>query len=175
MPFGVVFWTGSGRDAVVVISIVENERLKEFDGGRRPTKGRSGTKEEMNRQTTQESEEITRTERSISSVGKENMIFLFNFSNLRRRLPFYRGIFQFWMTNQEQSKSTFTQRKRETESSNAVDDKSKKFDKKIGELYDKVSTSRSTRTIPHKRWVAGLVSRFVAPALCYMPVGGSEW
>ena len=52
-PSSIVSWTGSGGDAVVVVR--QNERMKEFKGGRRPTTGRSGIKEEMNRQTTQES------------------------------------------------------------------------------------------------------------------------
>ena len=34
----------------------EREWMKEFEGGRRPTKGRSGANGEMSRQTTQESE-----------------------------------------------------------------------------------------------------------------------
>ena len=44
-PSGVVFWTGSDRDAVVIVTW--NERMKEFEGGRRPTTGRSGIKEEI--------------------------------------------------------------------------------------------------------------------------------
>ena len=113
MPSGVVFWTGSGRDAVVVVW--QSERMKEFHGGRRPTKGRSGIKGEMNRQIIQESQQWMQTEHSIGSVGKERMILLFNYSNLTRRLPFCGQIIQFWATNWEQSNSTLALRNREIE------------------------------------------------------------
>jgi hypothetical protein len=73
----------------------------EFEGGRRPTKERSGTKGKINRQISLESEQMLETECSISSVGKERMIFLFNSSNLIKRLPFYRGILQFLSTDQK--------------------------------------------------------------------------
>ena len=64
-PSGVVFWTAAGRDAAGIVR--QNERMKEFEGGRRPTKGRSETKEteqsrkrdrdaQMNRQNSFESE-----------------------------------------------------------------------------------------------------------------------
>ena len=43
------------------------------------------------------------------------MILFFHCSNLRRRLPFYTAIIQFWTTNQEQPKSTCAQSNRETE------------------------------------------------------------
>ena len=71
-PSGVVFWTAAGRDAAGIVR--RKERMKEFEGGRRPTTGRSGTKGEMNRQTTQESEETKRTDRSISSIRKKKLI-----------------------------------------------------------------------------------------------------
>ena len=48
-PSGVVSWTAAGI-------VRRNARMKEFEGDRRPVKGRSGTKGEFNRQTTQESE-----------------------------------------------------------------------------------------------------------------------
>jgi hypothetical protein len=92
-PCGVVFWTAAGRDAAGIVRW--KERMKEFEGGRRPTTRRSGTKGEMNRQISLESEQIMRTDCSISSVGRERMIFLFNSSNLSRRLPFYRGLLQY--------------------------------------------------------------------------------
>ena len=78
-----------------------------FEGGRRLTKGRSGTKGEMIRQNIQESEWIMRTERSIIPIRKERMIIPCNASILRRRLPFCEGIRQSWTTNQQRPESTF--------------------------------------------------------------------
>jgi hypothetical protein len=52
--------------------------MKRFEERRRPTKGRSGTKGEMNRQTIQELHPIMKTERSIISIGNERLILLFN-------------------------------------------------------------------------------------------------
>ena len=80
-----------------------------FEGGRRPTKRRSGSKAETIRKNIQDSEWIMRTERSLSSIGKEGMIILFHSSNLSRRLPFCGGILQFRATNQEQPESAFAQ------------------------------------------------------------------
>ena len=54
-PSGVVFWTAAGI-------VRRNERVKEFEGGRRPTTGRSGTKGEMNRQISLEPARMRRTE-----------------------------------------------------------------------------------------------------------------
>ena len=51
-----------------------------------------------------------RTELSISSIGNERLILLFNSSNLRRRLPFCGAILRFWATNQQRSESTFDYR-----------------------------------------------------------------
>ena len=66
-----------------------------FEGGRRPTKGRTGTTGEMIRQNIEQSEWIMRTERSISSIRKERIIIPCNASILKRRLPFYRRVSQF--------------------------------------------------------------------------------
>ena len=63
-PSGVVFWTAAGM-------VRRNKRMKEFEGGRRPTTGRSGTKDEMNRRISLESEQMLETEGSIISVGKK--------------------------------------------------------------------------------------------------------
>ena len=52
MSPSVVFWTGSDRDTAGILR--QSERMKDFDGGRRPTKGYIGSKEEGNRQTTEE-------------------------------------------------------------------------------------------------------------------------
>ena len=52
-PSGVVFWTAAGI-------VRRNERMKEFEGGRRPTTGRSGTEGEMNRHISLESEQMLR-------------------------------------------------------------------------------------------------------------------
>ena len=83
----------------------QNEGI--FEGGRRPTKGCSGTKGEMIRQNIEDLEWIMRTERSITSIGKERMILLINSSNFKRRLPFCRGILQFLTTkNQKRLEST---------------------------------------------------------------------
>ena len=75
-PSGVVFWAAAGRDAAGIVR--RNERMKEFEGGRRPTTGRSGTKGEMSRRISLESEQMLETERSVRSVGKERVIFLFH-------------------------------------------------------------------------------------------------
>ena len=98
-----------------------NERMKEFEGGRRPTTGRSGTKGEMSRQIRLEFEWMLTTERSIISVGKERMILLFNSTILQGDLwDSRKGCGQMapavvndagWMTRSEGSKST---RKRES-------------------------------------------------------------
>ena len=124
-PSRVVFGTGSGREAVVIVR--RNERMKEFEGGRRPTTGCSGTKGEMIRQDIQESEGIMRTDLSICSIGNERLILLFNSLNLRGRLPFRSGIVQFSKRDLEEPESTYTQSNREI--LKAVDNKSKKFDK----------------------------------------------
>ena len=81
MSSGVVFWTGSDRDVVVIVR--QNERMQEFDGGRRPTKGHSWIKGEMNSQNIQELDERMRTERRKGTVGQKRMI-----------LPFYSTILQ---------------------------------------------------------------------------------
>ena len=46
-PSGVVFWTAAGRDVAGILR--RNERMKASEGGRRPNKGRSGTKKLSNR------------------------------------------------------------------------------------------------------------------------------
>ena len=51
-----------------------------------------------------------RNERPISSIGKERLILILNSSTLRRRLPFYRRIFKFWITNQQRPESTYEYR-----------------------------------------------------------------
>jgi hypothetical protein len=71
-----VFWTAAGRDAAGIVR--RNERMKEFEGGRRPNTGRSGTKGEMNRQISLEPEQILETECSIRAIGKERINFLFH-------------------------------------------------------------------------------------------------
>ena len=121
-PSGIVFGVEQ-RERYGRHSEVEWDNEGIFGGGL------SGTKGEMIRQNIQESEWIMRTERSISSIRKERLILLFNPSSLKRRLAFCVGILQFWITNQKQPASAFAQSNRETESSNAVDDKSKRFDK----------------------------------------------
>ena len=63
------------------------------EGGRRPTKGRSETKEEGNRQTIEEVDSIIRTERSITSMGKERMIMLFNSTILQGHRHFVEEFF----------------------------------------------------------------------------------
>ena len=93
MPSGVVFWAGSDRDAVVIVR--QNERMKEFEGGRRPTKGHSGTKEERTSEKIQELDEIIRTERSIRSVIKGRMIVLFISSTVQRDCYFVGAFFNF--------------------------------------------------------------------------------
>ena len=75
---GVVFWTGSERNAVVVIVWQSEKIQKLLEGGRRPTKGHSGSKKERTSQNTPKLEEIMRTERWISTVDKERWILLFN-------------------------------------------------------------------------------------------------
>ena len=85
MSSGVVF--GAER-RVVVVRVRRNERMKEFGGGRRPSKGHSGIKGEMNRQVSLECEPMRRTEPSIRSVGKERMIVLFNWKTLQRDCHF---------------------------------------------------------------------------------------
>ena len=70
-PSGIVSWTAARI-------LRRNKRMKEFEGGRRPSKGRGGNKGEMIRQNIQESEWTMRTERAVNSVGKERMILLFN-------------------------------------------------------------------------------------------------
>ena len=57
--------------------------MKKLDGGRRPTKGRSGTKRGMNRHIIQESQQVIKTERSISSIDKERIIVLFKCSTIQ--------------------------------------------------------------------------------------------
>ena len=112
------FWScvlDSGRERYSRHSAAEWQNEGSFEGGRRPTKGRSGTKAEMMRQNSQESEWILRTERSISSTRKERMIIPRNTSIMRRRLLFLEGILQFPTTNQEEPKSTFAQKNREIE------------------------------------------------------------
>ena len=52
--------------------------MKEFEEGRRPTTERSGTKGEVNRQISLESEQMLKTECSIISFGKERIILLFH-------------------------------------------------------------------------------------------------
>ena len=64
----------------------------------------------------------------FNSQGKID--FAFHPSNLRRRLPFCGGIRQFWTTKQKQPESLFAQSNRETDSTKAVDDISKKLEKK---------------------------------------------
>ena len=55
-PSGAVFWTAAARDEAGIV-----RRMKEFEGGRRPTKGCSGTKwnqgreAEINRENREES------------------------------------------------------------------------------------------------------------------------
>ena len=133
------------RDVAGIVR--RSERTKKFDGGRRPTKGRSRSKGEMIRQNIQESEWIMITERAISSIRKEKMIISCNSSNLSRRSPFRGGILQFWTTDREQTKSTFTQRNTETEKQRnreiwkAVDDKSKKFNKNRRVLQQGINIS----------------------------------
>ena len=51
-PSDVVSWTAPERDTAGIVR--QNERMKEFEGGRRPTKGRSGTMEERNRKSIEE-------------------------------------------------------------------------------------------------------------------------
>ena len=82
-------------EADTVGLVWQSERMKEFDGGRRPTKGRSGTKGEMNRQIIQESQQIMRTQRSISSVGNERLILLFNSTILQADCHFVEEFFNF--------------------------------------------------------------------------------
>ena len=83
-PSGIVLWTGSHRDAGVIVC--ENEGI--FEGGRSPTNGPSGTMGEMSRQIPQRSESIRRTKRPIKSVGKEGMIIPFNSTPLREDCQF---------------------------------------------------------------------------------------
>ena len=73
---------------VVSVRVRRYERMKEFEGGRRPTTGRSRTKGEMNRQISLESEQTRRTEPSIRSVGEERMIILLHSKILRRDCHF---------------------------------------------------------------------------------------
>ena len=76
MPSGIVFVTAAGRDTVGIVK--RDERMKEFEGGRRPTTERSETEGEMHRQISFKCEPKRRTEPSIRSVGKDRMIVLFN-------------------------------------------------------------------------------------------------
>ena len=105
----VLSWTAAG-----IVS--QNERRKEFEGGRRPTKGRSGTKGEMNRQISVESEQMLRTERPIRSVSEGRMIILFNSSTLQRGSHFVEEFFNIERRiNNDQSQRSTTEDKRETE------------------------------------------------------------
>ena len=69
--------------------------MKEVEGGRRPTTGRSGTKGEISRQICLESEQMLETECSIRSVGKERMIFLFHSTILQGDYHFVEGFVDF--------------------------------------------------------------------------------
>ena len=94
--------------------------MKEFDGGRRPSKGRSGIRGDMNRHAVQESGQIMRTERSISSVGEERMILLFNSTILQEDCHFVEKFFNFEpRINNDQSQRLTTEEKRETEKDSA--------------------------------------------------------
>jgi hypothetical protein len=99
--------------------------MEKFEGGRRPTKARSGTKwnfgtvqlsmrdrdEEMNRQI------IRRSESSIRSVSKEMMIILFNSTILQGDCHFVEEFVNFEprRINSEQSQRSSTEEKREKE------------------------------------------------------------
>ena len=72
------------------------------------------------------------------------MILLLNSSNLSRTLPFQRGFFQFWTTNQEQPKSTFAQEKRELERFLLQLMRNQAKSTRTGQLYKKGSTFRWT-------------------------------
>ena len=124
----------------------QNEGI--FEGGRKPTKGRSGTRGEMVRQNIKRSQWVLKTERSISFILKEGVIIPCTTSILRRRLPFHEGIFQFWTTIQEHPESAFAKSNRETERSNTVHDKSKKFGENWT-VVKKESRFRGTRTMPY--------------------------
>ena len=87
-PSGVVFWIAAGI-------VRRNERTTEFEGGRRPTKGCSATKGEMNRQISIESEQMMRTESSTRSVDNERMIILFDSSILQGDCNFVEEFFHF--------------------------------------------------------------------------------
>ena len=69
--------------------------MKEFEGGRMPTKGRSETKSEMNRQISLESEQMLEIECSIRSVGKGRMILLFKWTILQGDYHFVEEFFYF--------------------------------------------------------------------------------
>jgi hypothetical protein len=67
---------------------------------------------------------MLRTERSISSVGRERMPFLFNSSNLSRRLPLHRGIFQFLNNESRTSKiNLHTEEQKNREIPKVVEDR----------------------------------------------------
>ena len=76
------------------------------------------------------------------------MIFLFNASILSRRLPFCRGILQFWTTNQKQPESAFAKRNREFKRSWR---QIKEIRKKPGQLYNKGSTISWYHILSHIR------------------------
>ena len=69
--------------------------MKEFEGSRRLTTGRSGTKGEMNRQISLKSEQMLETEPSIRSVGKERRILLFHATILHGDRHFVEGSVDF--------------------------------------------------------------------------------
>ena len=82
-------WT---EPRVVVMRVKWNERMKEFEGGRRPTTGRSGTNGEMHRQISLESEQMLRNEPSIRSVSKGKNDYSVPLNDSSRRSPFCGGI-----------------------------------------------------------------------------------
>ena len=120
MYSGVVLWTGSYRDAVVTLR--QSERLQEFskEAEGRPKGAMERRKRDrdaqMDRQYTQESSQMLRTERSIRSVSKDRMIVLFNSSTIQRDCHFVEEFFNFerWMNNDQSQRSTSEER-RETE------------------------------------------------------------
>ena len=70
----------------------------------------------MNRQNTQESLQMLRTERSIRSLSKGRMIILFNSFTLQRDCHFVEEFFNFERRiNNDQSQRSSTGQKRETE------------------------------------------------------------
>ena len=115
---------------------MRSERMKGVRGGRRPTKGRSGTKEteqsrkrdtyEQTKQRWVWTDAENREINQVSWQGKhDSSVKLFNYS---RRLPFCGGILHLCTTkNQQRPQPTCWQRNGENEE--AVHDKLKKFDK----------------------------------------------